>query len=136
MAEAFGKSWVREMSSQHPGIADVQIWSRGLTDDYEPPGSPASEHGVSILRDDYGIDNSQHVSKLITEEDVMAASYIIGVTVSHAQVIKQAFPAAASKVFVLSKNVADPWHSSLDVYRACATSMKPLVYEALTALLL
>jgi protein-tyrosine-phosphatase len=64
-----------------------------------------------------------------------SAKAVIGVTKNHAANIIRMYPDAVDKVFYFQRDVNDPWHSSLDVYRACASMMRPLVNSILSDLL-
>ena len=128
MAMKFAESWLADQKNSSSG----RFLSRGLTDAYEPPGSPASAHGIHILAEEYSLDLNDHRSALLTAEDVEAATLIVGVTRNHVATVESRFPSSKGKIFSLSKDVPDPWHQSIDVYRQCAMAMKPLVYEILT----
>ena len=99
--------------------------SRGLTDAYEPPGSPPTENAVACLKEGFGIDHSAHRSSLLTEEDLLQADYIIGLTQNHILHIQKAFPIAknpeiARKMLTIGSDIEDPWHQEKAVYSACA----------------
>lgn len=71
MAEKFADIWLKNSS-----IADRNeyvVQSRALSDLYDPPGSPASLHGATILSTTYGIDLSWHRSTLISIDDIVRA---------------------------------------------------------------
>lgn len=71
---------------------DWEVISRSISTDYEPEDSPASEYSVEILRDDFGLDITSHSSKLLNEQDVESADFIIGITSSHKYFIERMFP--------------------------------------------
>lgn len=48
----------------------------GCSTDFEPVGSPASPHGVTIMREQYGVDISAHRSAMVSEADVLEATHI------------------------------------------------------------
>lgn len=48
----------------------------GCSTDFEPVGSPASLHGVTIMREQYGVDISAHRSAMLSEADVLEATHI------------------------------------------------------------
>lgn len=127
MAELFGGSWLIDRNLQ----SKYRVASRALTDQYEPPNSPASAHGIQILRDEYDLDLRNHRSAMLTSQDVADAHIIIGVTQSHVRVINQKYPESYGKVHGLGIDVSDPWHASLEAYNLCAHQLKPLVYDAL-----
>lgn len=123
MAEFFTREWFtkREMKN-------YKVMSRALTDRYEPPGSPASENGIIIMREDFGIDMSSHRSALLQQCDVDNAAAIICVSRGHAQFIASNFPSVdRSKLHALKRDVSDPWHADLSVYRACAHQLAELL---------
>lgn len=123
MAEAFAKKWVQD----HNLESRFTIVSRSMSTDYEPPNSPASEHGITVMREEFGLDTTSHRSTLICREDAEKAEVMIGVTRSHAQYLGMLFPDLRGKIRHLSQDVYDPWHQSYEVYQACARSMQPLV---------
>jgi protein-tyrosine-phosphatase len=127
MAEAFARRWMEER-----GLSGVyRVVSRSMSEDYEPVGSPASDFGVKVLKEDYGLDTSQHRSQLISHDDAESACVLIGVTRSHTQYLGKLFPAFKSKIVSLSRDVNDPWHQPIQSYKHCAATMKPLVEEIL-----
>ena len=128
MAMKFAESWLSDRNHSSSG----RFLSRGLTDAYEPPGSPASAFGIRILAEEFQLDLNEHRSALLTAEEVEAATLIVGVTRNHVAAVESRFPSSIGKTYSLSKDVPDPWHQSIDVYRQCAVAMKPLVYEILT----
>jgi protein-tyrosine-phosphatase len=132
MAEQFAKSWLSQnnLSTQHHLVI-----SRALSDKYEPPNSEASYNGIKVLAEDYSLDLSYHRSAMLSHKDVETATYIIGVTQSHAKSIQDMFPSSIGKVYTLQSDIPDPWHSSIEVYRTCALKMEPLVYEILIQLI-
>ena len=127
MAESFAKDWLSTRCFHNA----FEIVSRSITEDYEPVGSPASEHGVTVLREEFGLDISNHESCLITRDDVSRALAVIGVTKSHAAHVRQLYPEYKDKIIALSRDVCDPWHGPKSEYLRCAHTMKPLVEEAL-----
>ncbi len=128
MAEALGKEYLRRN-----GIGGITVSSRAICEDYEPQGSPASEQGVQVMREEYGLDTSSHRSRLLTPDDIAQATAIYGVSKSHANAILTLFPQARNKVWSLSRDVSDPWHQHVSVYKSCAAQLVPLVSEALEA---
>jgi protein-tyrosine-phosphatase len=131
MAEHFASAWLVDKNLQ----GQYKIISRGLTDKYEPPNSPASPHAVDVLAKDFSLDLSPHRSSLLSSDDVNEAYLIIGVTQSHKSQVIYNFPNSLGKVHSFNANVPDPWHATLEVYSACAHLMRRLVYEILTQLI-
>jgi protein-tyrosine-phosphatase len=132
MAELFAVTWLKNNNLSEK----FKVVSRALSDEYEPPNSVASYNGVQILREEFSLDLTLHRSSVLTSKDVEQAELIIGVTSTHAIKVQDLFPLFKNKVYSLRSDVPDPWHSSIDVYRSCAHTIKPLVYEILGRLLL
>jgi protein-tyrosine-phosphatase len=84
-----------------------------------------------VMMNEYGIDTSSHRSKLLSAEDVEQAYLIIPVKRDLGVYIKQAHPAAATKLKYLSKDVMDPWRQPYSVYLNCAHMVDSLVTEVL-----
>lgn len=131
IAEGFGNHWIEKNEL----LGQYDVISRGLTDMYEPPGSQASAPGIEVMLEDYGIDISNHRSRLLSSEDVHEASIIIGVSRSHKNHIISNYPQFEHKVTCLNDDVPDPWHSPKHVYRQCMHMMAPLVYSKLNELI-
>ena len=129
MAEYFGRQWFEDN-----GFGNYKVISRGLTDQYEPPGSPASENGLIVLKEDFNIDMSQHRSSLLNQTEVDEAEAIICVSSGHKAFIHQNFANCEKKVHTFSSGIADPWHAPMEVYRACAHQISELVPAQLTSM--
>jgi len=127
MAEGLAKQWLKKNSLE----LTYKVQSRALTEMYEPAGSPASEHGIEVMRSVYGVDISSHRSALLSLEDVNNAEIIIGVTNYHSRYIEQKYPDAVSKLYSFESDVNDPWHSPFSVYEECAKTMQPLIDKVL-----
>ena len=106
---------------------DYTVISRALTDQYECPGSPASENGVLVMKKDFDIDMSSHRSALLTQSEVDSAAAIVCVSRGHAEFIARNFSNTDNKVHALKKDVSDPWHAEVGVYRACAHQLATLL---------
>ena len=136
MAAKFGEQWFMERSNTSTTTTTTstrpyRFLARGLTDEYEPWGSPPSANGVHVLREDFQLDQSDHRSTPLSAADVAAASLIVGVTRRHVAEVERRFPGSVGKVVHLAKDVADPWRQGIEVYRLCAHTMRPLVRELL-----
>ncbi|OQR96782.1 hypothetical protein ACHHYP_20689 [Achlya hypogyna] len=121
MAEALAKHWL----TQHPSPS-VRVRSLALSDEFEPPGSPASAHGVAAMAR-RGIDMQAHRSRLITKDLVDEADVIYCVTVRHASLLRERFPDARAEIAIFPADIADPWHQDEQVYEACARQIQEAV---------
>ncbi|CAM9605247.1 unnamed protein product, partial [Ectocarpus fasciculatus] len=79
IAEGLAKKWLSErygVGVQDLEKAGYKVKSRGCSTDFEPVGSPASPHGVTIMREQYGVDITAHRSVMLSEADVLEATHI------------------------------------------------------------
>ena len=93
MAEAIGRSAIAEkLGGPDMGSSDQEQWladrgwkvcSAGITEDYEPVGSPASLHGINAMRAQLGLDLSSHRSSMLTKTRIEEAHVIYTVSPSH-----------------------------------------------------
>lgn len=132
MAEGFGNQWL----ATNGLFGEYLVQSRSLTEDYEPVGSPASAHGIDLMKHTFNIDISSHRSALLSEEDVRTASYLIGVSRSHELAVRSHFPElVGQKLLALNRDIPDPWHAHRAVYEECAAMINTSVEDVLSKLL-
>ncbi len=87
-------------------------------------GEPISENAASVLAEKGVLPTPHnnypgHVSKNVTEELVADSDVVIGLTSRHAVALISYFPAYASKITVMPKEIFDPYGGNLDDYRKC-----------------
>lgn len=134
---------------------DWEVISRSISTDFEPENSPASKNSIEVLKNDFHLDITSHFSKLLTQDDINEADFIIGITRSHQRVIQHEFSAGNlffililiiktynildSKCIRMPRDIPDPWHANYETYRECihlmANSMNEL-FEIIDNLLL
>ena len=107
--------------------------SAGLAAD----GSGISRNAVLALlsrgiRSTEGNDYLSHVSHTVTEADLEKADLVVGITGRHAMQLMFAYPAYASKITALPKDIGDPYGGDEAVYEACLAQID----EALAAMFL
>jgi len=105
------------------------IISRALTDAYEPENSIASLNSYETMKNDFNIDISNHRSKLLDDNDVNQAYKIIGVTQGHYNEIVKRYPNQINKVTKLQKDIPDPWHQSIEIYKKTAIIMNEQIND-------
>ena len=146
MSLANGRRFLQELAGEtlsggaHRGgpargwISSILVWTLY---DYEPEGSPASAHGIDILRDSFGIDISLHRSHVASSpSEFLRQSHIFPLTSRHARIILEIAPSLRqSRKIVLEKlgDIEDPWHSRKEVYAACAAEIRECVFEKMEA---
>lgn len=95
----------------HP---EYDVYSAGLNTVF---GMSVSENSV-IAAKDYGVDISEHVSRPLSKELLMATDLFVCLSQSHAM---QLVPIVGNgRVYVLGKGISDPYGGSLEVYKKCA----------------
>ena len=127
MAEALLKSLVARR-----GEADRwQIQSAGT---WTEPGRPATQLSQVVMRQ-RNIDLSDHRSRLIDANLLVAASVILVMTRHHQEAIQAEFPEIQHKVYLLSQlvdrsfDIEDPYGGSLDDYELCATDLQNILTD-------
>lgn len=99
---------------------DMYAFSAGLYAD----GSPISKNAIAALHE-LGVTDtkenhySAHISHTVTQEDIVSADTVYGVTPAHAAQLRALFPAYAEKIFALPIPIFDPYGSDLDGYEQC-----------------
>lgn len=93
---------------------EIEVYSAGLNTVF---GMDVSENSV-IAAKDYGVDISEHVSRPLSKELLMATDLFVCLSHSHAM---QLIPIVGKgRVYVLGNGISDPYGGSLDVYKQCA----------------
>ncbi|MDI3311520.1 MAG: low molecular weight protein arginine phosphatase [Thermoanaerobacterium sp.] len=89
-------------------------------------GLPATDEAIKALKEKYGIDISNHRSRLIKEEHIKDADLVLTMTEAQREFILRKHPEFADKVFTLNEfadkkgDIEDPFGRGLDVYRKTA----------------
>lgn len=100
---------------------DREVRSRGLAA-YE--GDGASLYAIDAAAE-LGFDLSGHKARLVSEEDMLWADAVYGMTGGHAVLLKTFFPEHANKVKTLpGGDIHDPAGGELWEYRACAARLR------------
>ena len=66
-------------------------------------GAPPSMNSIQVLKEDWGIDVTNHKAKLINYEDIKSAYLILTMTSSQKYAIIRLFPETKTKVFTLKE---------------------------------
>lgn len=92
-------------------LENISVKSCGLAAD----GSAVSENAAKACLEK-GVDITQHISRLITAEDLEWADKIICMSESHKAYLE---PYAKDKLFLLGGGISDPFICPIEVYREC-----------------
>ncbi|EQC34890.1 hypothetical protein SDRG_07690 [Saprolegnia diclina VS20] len=121
MAEALAKRWLRE----HP-VPGLRVGSIALSDEFEPPNSPASAFGIAAMQR-RGIDLHLHRSRLVNCALIESADVVYCVTARHERMLRALFPTLRATVRIFPSDIADPWHQDASVYEACAAQIQAAI---------
>lgn len=110
----------------------------GVSTNYEPLGSPASAHGIAVMRQ-HGVDISGHRSSLLSQTDLLEATHIYCTAPYHYNAVLAIQLALKRKgicqiqvaVSTLKPEVPDPWHGTMAYFQACSEMLESGVVEAL-----
>ena len=114
------------------GRADFAVASAGVS---AGAGMPPSWQSVEALRE-CGIDITPQRSQPLTDALVARATHIFVMTRGHFETLRQFFPEADGKTYLVgsfipdqagSADVPDPYGSSLSVYRECRDTLKKAI---------
>jgi len=99
---------------------ETKAFSAGLAAD----GSGISRYAMLALlgagvRSVEGNDYLSHVSHTVSEEDMVRADLVIGITGRHALQLMMTYPAYAGKITALPVDIADPYGGDAEVYTRC-----------------
>ena len=83
-----------------------------------PGGAPLSQNAKTAL-ESIGICGFNHISSMVSFEDMASAECVIGMTYQHAQRLMMCFPEFASKIVALPIDIEDPYGGDIDVYKLC-----------------
>jgi protein-tyrosine-phosphatase len=81
------------------------------------------------MHDTYNVDMTCHRSKLLSQSDVDSAAYIIPVKRDLGRYISNDFSNAKDKIVNFSKDIPDPWHQPVEVFRHCAANIDKMLDE-------
>lgn len=118
-------------------------WVASSAGIYAFEGSEPSKFAIDVMDQDYGIDISEHRSKMITEADVADAELVMCMTSEHRDVLVSLYPKFAGKIFTLKRyndpktkndGIADPYGFSMKIYVECAEEIKAEVEKLIKKL--
>ncbi|AEF18201.1 protein tyrosine phosphatase [Thermoanaerobacterium xylanolyticum LX-11] len=119
-------------SSMAEGIFNHIAREKGLSHVAESAGTmtydglPATDEAIRVLKEKYGIDISNHKSRLIKEEHIKDADLVLTMTEAQREFILKRHPEFADKVFTLNEfagqkgDIEDPFGRGIDVYKKTA----------------
>ncbi len=134
MAEGFGKSSLAkklDCSIDQVEKKGYDIASAGVM---ALDGYPASQEAVEACKS-FGVDIQEHRSRLLTEDMIMDADYILAMSPSHLSSILSQVPSAADKIHLLApEGVSDPYGMPQPTYDRCAQQIRDAVEKFVSKL--
>lgn len=109
MAEGIAKKMLK-------GIANVK--SAGIA----AWGSSASEDAIRVMKDEFGIDMSDHKPKDIKSLSLNSFDYIVTMDSYIDTIIRRGYQIKSNKI--VSWNIDDPYGKSIEDYRKCASILQ------------
>jgi protein arginine phosphatase len=123
------RSPMAEAILRSKGLPNVEVKSAGV---YAMDGMQASGHAQAVLTDNEIAHN--HLSKMLTEQEVKWATYILTMTAAHRDTILHNLPDAAGKTFTLKefigeghKDVFDPFGGNKAVYQETYLELQEII---------
>ena len=102
---------------------------------YATAGMGASQNAKKAMREHYGIDLSEHRSRLLTKEIAEGADLILCMTKAHEDALKKRFPGANAVLLGAwggtDQDVPDPFGGDEACYLLCAQQLESLLKAAL-----
>lgn len=75
----------------------------------------------------------EHISKKVSSDLLEKNDIVICMTQNHYTILTSMFPEFSDKIFIMPKDILDPYGGSIDVYRACYNeiyhSLKNIINE-------
>ncbi len=122
---------LRARLARDPDRKDWEVLSAGL---WAAEGMPASPEAVAVMAErGYRLDG--HRSRRVTQRLVEEADLVLGMTPSHVEALRLAFPHLADRIHLLAEMVGesfgieDPYGRSIAVYRSVAEALEQLIED-------
>ena len=113
-------------------VPNWQQWRVGSAGTWAVDGEPASRNSQEVVSR-RGLDISQHRSRMVTAELLESYDLILTMEPGHKEALQIEFPAAASRVFMLSEMagqaapVDDPYGQPVEEYEKTAQRIEQLL---------
>lgn len=126
MAEALLKKKINEKNLQEK----IYVCSAGI---YAYTGDVPTYEACSVMKNEYGIDLSNHRATAIRESKIEEMDLIFCMTASHKNSLKLIYPNLQDRIFLIKEyvglkgDVEDPWGYPVSVYSACAKELNKYI---------
>ena len=119
MAEGIAKKMLK--GKAHVESAGIAAWGRN-----------ASEDAIKVMKNEFGIDISDHNPTDITDLSINNFDYIVTMDSYIDKYIRNHYKIEPSKI--ISWNIKDPYGGSIDDYEKCANIIKNQIHDLLKKL--
>lgn len=119
MAEGLMIERLRQEGRQYPSVSSAGIFAN--------PGNPADPFAVQVAREG-GVDISRHRARVVNSDSLSWADIVLVMESAQREFVSIAFATQSAKLALLGDfnrsqggggEIADPYGSSVGVYRAC-----------------
>lgn len=103
-------------------------------------GLPPAQEGVTVMAE-YGLDISQHHSRVVTFEVLLDADLILTMEAGQAEALRFEFPQKSDRIFQLtemvgqSHNIEDPYNQGLSHFRVTAQEISQILENGIDRIL-
>jgi len=95
---------------------------------------PASENAAAVMKTEYGLDISGHLTRQVLREDLVNADYVLAMTERHKNYLMLQAPDMQQKFRTLAQlagrgdgDVSDPFGGDYECYRQCAAQINSMI---------
>lgn len=96
-------------------------------------GESPTYEAITVMKNEYGIDLSNHRATAIRESDIENMDLILCMTSSHKNTLNLIYPNLKEKIFLIKEyvglegNVADPYGGTINTYSNCARELNDYI---------
>lgn len=132
-------------------ILNDKIFKKGLSDKVRVCSSGVSaytgdiptDEAISVMRDEFNLDLSNHRATNVADSDVMHMDLILAMTLRHKFFLVSMYPELKDKIYTLREyvgddgnnaNIDDPYGYGKSVYSSCAAQINDCIDKLLVKL--
>ena len=114
---------LKRMLEESGRVDEFSVLSAGV---FADGISRASNNALLVLKNEWGIDISDHISRKLTQDDINWADVVLTMTKAHKDIVLSIYKEYANKVFTLGEysDIVDPYGGSYGEYKKCAKEIR------------
>lgn len=147
MAEAIFNKYILEYGKSNL----FKAFSAGI---FASSGEKASENAICILKENWNIDLETHISKQLSETDILQAKLILTMESRHKEILISNISHLKDKIFIFKEfvidekingyehdineqnlNISDPFGGTIPIYKECAKEIEKNIKKLISKLL-